>query len=641
MDATAKEHVEQCRNGHPDDYRFLVERYEGPVFAYLASQLGDSVLAEEAAQESSVRAFFALPKLKKPESFYAFLLGIAGRVAHEMRRAASRAAKRVRKPQNSRSPMSPRIRWIIISKKPLPPSLNRIGKSSCSGSTSNSRVRTWRIGWACRWGQSPKHSPAPTPNCARFSHHNQPQTRCCARSIECQENLVADLEGVLDPGQVAEIQSHLAGCPACRGERTKMAELRQRLDAHGATASRVALGPVVMGRIRRQQVQSPSTVTTLPGWLRWALGCGAATGAIVLTALLTLPKTTANADEVMARGARAALRLTSVHLQCRVRSAPADNFIHLSPKLDFTTVDLWKEWEGKGRWRIEKPGRVVVMDGEATIQFVRPLKSARTVPAVPGTTVAANRTFMVAGEESPEGWAPFDTGWLHAIADIEQTLDTELRRARAKGWPMTVASEVTATGATQAVVTIEASSGLPQGDYLHNKSFDTADTRRVYHFDDMTGRLQGVQVFLRDAGGEVLIFEVTHIAYNEVFAPGVFQLELPPEVVVGGEQPQLAGDDASHAGLTAEQAARRFFDACGREDWKEVSAFWPLPLDEAFKRLFGGLTVVSIGESFTSAAYPGRFVPYEIRLKSGRVTKHNLALKQDPKTTRWYWDGGL
>ena len=94
MNATDKEHVEQCRNGHPDDYRFLVERYQGPVFAYLASRLGDRALAEDAAQESFVRAFFALPKLKKPESFYAFLLGIAGRVAHEMRRAASRIAKR-------------------------------------------------------------------------------------------------------------------------------------------------------------------------------------------------------------------------------------------------------------------------------------------------------------------------------------------------------------------------------------------------------------------------------------------------------------------------------------------------------------------------------------------------------------------
>ncbi len=94
MEPTDKEHVEQCRNGYPDDYRFLVQRYQGPLFAYLASRLGDRARAEDAAQESFVRAFFALPKLKKPESFYAFLLGIAGHVAHEMWRAAGRDARR-------------------------------------------------------------------------------------------------------------------------------------------------------------------------------------------------------------------------------------------------------------------------------------------------------------------------------------------------------------------------------------------------------------------------------------------------------------------------------------------------------------------------------------------------------------------
>ena len=96
VDTTDKEHVERCRDGHPDDYRFLVERYQAPVFAYLASRLADRTRAADATQESFVRAFFALPKLKKPEAFYAFLLGIAGRVAHELCRVAGRDAKRHR-----------------------------------------------------------------------------------------------------------------------------------------------------------------------------------------------------------------------------------------------------------------------------------------------------------------------------------------------------------------------------------------------------------------------------------------------------------------------------------------------------------------------------------------------------------------
>jgi len=459
--------------------------------------------------------------------------------------------------------------------------------------------------------------------------------------VECQENLVADLDGILDPGNAAEFENHLIGCPACQTEQLKMTELHQRLVTHGETASRVALGPAVMGRIRRQQAEAPSAVTPLSRWLRWALGCGAATVTIVLAVLLLSPSTTANAAEVMARGVKAAMRLTSVHLQCRMRSAPAANFVHLGPQAEFTSLELWKEWEGQGRWRIEKPGRVVVMDGQSTVHFLRPFNSVTRVPPVPGMMVPTAQAFSVGGEMFPERWAPFDTGWLHAIADIERALETELLGAHAKGWKMTVTRERTPAGGAQAVVAIEAASGLPQGDYLHNKLFRTADTRRVYRFDEETGRLQGVEVFLHEPTGEVLIFEVTRIAYNEVFAPDVFRLELPPDIVEQGMQRMLAGDDARYAGLTVEQAARQFFEACGREDWTEVSAFWPTPLERRFKDVFGGLKIVSIGESFTSVAHPGRFVPYEIEFRLGERKSFNLVLKRDNTTGRWFVDGGL
>ena len=87
MDLTDKEHVERCRDGHPEDFSLLVGRYQKPLFAYLAGRLGDRSQAEEAAQESFVRAFLSLKKLRKPESFYSWLLGIAGRVAQEQFRA--------------------------------------------------------------------------------------------------------------------------------------------------------------------------------------------------------------------------------------------------------------------------------------------------------------------------------------------------------------------------------------------------------------------------------------------------------------------------------------------------------------------------------------------------------------------------
>ena len=87
------EYVVSSRNGCPDHFRLLVQRYQRPLFAYLSSRLGNQLEAEEAAQESFVRAFLSLKKLRKPESFYAWLMGIAGRVLKEQFRAAERRQK--------------------------------------------------------------------------------------------------------------------------------------------------------------------------------------------------------------------------------------------------------------------------------------------------------------------------------------------------------------------------------------------------------------------------------------------------------------------------------------------------------------------------------------------------------------------
>ena len=79
-------YIEQCLDGRPDEFRQLVRRYQTAVTAYLTSKLGNKTNAEEAAQETFVRAYFGLKDLKKRDSFSSWLLGIAGRVAKEQLR---------------------------------------------------------------------------------------------------------------------------------------------------------------------------------------------------------------------------------------------------------------------------------------------------------------------------------------------------------------------------------------------------------------------------------------------------------------------------------------------------------------------------------------------------------------------------
>ena len=96
--------------------------------------------------------------------------------------------------------------------------------------------------------------------------------------------------------------------------------------------------------------------------------------------------------------------------------------------------------------------------------------------------------------------------------------------------------------------------------------------------------------------------------------------------------------------MKPEEAARAFFEACSKKDWKKARKFWISSIDEKFKESLGGLEIISIGEAFKSkkyAKYPGCFVPYEIKLKNGQVRKHNLALKKRKPANRFIVDGGL
>ena len=86
MSETDKYYIERCLDGHPDDFRHLVRRYQGVLLANLAGKLGNKDRAEEAAQETLVRAYFNMNKLQKPDSFFSWLLGIADHVAKEHQR---------------------------------------------------------------------------------------------------------------------------------------------------------------------------------------------------------------------------------------------------------------------------------------------------------------------------------------------------------------------------------------------------------------------------------------------------------------------------------------------------------------------------------------------------------------------------
>jgi outer membrane lipoprotein-sorting protein len=412
---------------------------------------------------------------------------------------------------------------------------------------------------------------------------------------ECRENLVACVEGLLDREESLQCQAHLETCAACRAEHAAITRLQRQLVARGPATADVSLVNPVMRRIQAMQTEHERNSIMTKLFTRWGFGLGAAAGAaaIILIAFLAFPKAQATAAEVMTKGAQAVAKLTSIHLRGQVRTAPQDNFSYINPDSEFYTIELWKQFEPELKWRVEKPGRVAVMDGQSTVLYIKPANYWAKFP-----------------HPSPSA---FDTDWLQRIANLSNTISNELNKAQTKGWKLDTTEETAANGRVKSIVTIHAKSGIPENDYVKNSFFDNADTRRVYRFDAQTKLLEAVQVYLVRPSGETLIFDLSQIDFNQPIDPGIWKLELPADVS-WSQEPQKLPDNEKYASLTAEQAARAFLEACAREDWNEAGKFMS-PITDSLKEYLGGLEIVSLGESFTSKAYGGRFVPYEIKLQ--------------------------
>jgi hypothetical protein len=348
----------------------------------------------------------------------------------------------------------------------------------------------------------------------------------------------------------------------------------------------------------------------LIGW-----GAAMAAAAIVAAALLSTPRAQARAIEVMSRGARAIASLSSIHLKGQLRTLPSDNFSYIDPNSDFYPIELWKQFTPELKWRVEKPGRIAVMDGKSTVHYIKPSNTGVRV------------------EQAAH--SAFDTDWLHRIANLSQTVADDLQVARAKGWKLSLASETAPDGRKKAVVTIVARTDIPEGDYVKNSFFGTADTRRVYRFDETTERLEGVEIYLLRKDVEIPIFQLTDIEYDQAFPEDTWKLNLPKDVQWIEPVRKIPNNEA-YAAMTPEAAARAFFEACSREDWAEAAKF--RPINASMKERLGGLELISLGTPFISKAYSGQFVPYEIKL---RPTEAYIRLSKDNPAKRFVITGTL
>ena len=444
---------------------------------------------------------------------------------------------------------------------------------------------------------------------------------------QCQEYLTAYLEGLLDIPLNREVAQHLETCEACTAIADEQRRLGECLIESARSLADPALGNAVMNRITARQTTYQRRIAMRKRYERIGLGLAAAAA---IAAVLFIPwggttRTQATADEVFAMAVEAVSQLESVYIRLNTRTLARDNFELIGLDYDFVPHEMWKRFGHPPQWRVEKPGRLVVMDGEASLLLVGKAESGASPD--------------MASKGGPDtGFV----GWLQRLLDVDQLLEGEVNLAERMGWEMKINEEKGADGVPKLIVTIEAEA---QGDYvndwLKNKSISASDHRRVYVFDAKTMLLEDLEVWVHTDARDVLVLDIVKIAYNQITAPDLFTLAVP-EDVIWFEQPQPEPGDEAYTEMSADEAARAFFQACADEDWPEAVKFLPVSeLPEVYSKMFGGLEIIHIGEPFKSGQYRGWFVPYEIRMKSGEVRKFNLAVRNDNPARRFIVDGGL
>jgi outer membrane lipoprotein-sorting protein len=418
---------------------------------------------------------------------------------------------------------------------------------------------------------------------------------------ETQKRLV-DLFDCVPPEKLGEIEAHLAACDRCAREYAAIQKAAGLLQPQ----FRIQPSPDFKERVMNELMQ----VKLTPNPWRWVLRLAVAGAAVVLVILLFAQSGQSPALNLMAQSAQAMSNLQSVHITARMRTTPRDNFELIDPNADWVPLEIWKQFGDTPKWRVEKPGRVAVMDGTSSHMLMRP-------------------NMVVEG-----GTRPGFLSWVSALLETDKIMENELVSARAR-----LSSARLAEQNGHYVLAVQrVAQGDFRNDWLLNKTVSSSNHTRVYRFDVASKRLESMQLALNTKAGDVPVFEITGITYDESLDPKLFTLDLPQNVIRVVPAEQMPS--ARALPQSPKDAADMFFDALSRQDTDELLAVYPASAAPPWVKGITSLQVVSLGEAFQSGQYPGWFVPYEIQI-NGETKKHNLAVRNDNPAHRWVFDGGF
>ena len=438
--------------------------------------------------------------------------------------------------------------------------------------------------------------------------------------MNCQEfhKMIPDLlAGTLSPEELTTAREHLTSCPACaEALRTARETLRsvtprfepsvpEGLEARllDAVHRRATVSKTPGRRPRRRLVGLPS-------------GVGSAGAAVVgvLTFGLNTPARAARNRLTQAIASMEGLR--SIRIELRIRTSEQENFDYIDPHREFIPHTLEAIYSPRLLWRVEKPGRKALYDGEHTYLWFDSLNDGLIQP-----------------------YAPDAIGMLNLLIDPSQLLELERQLTRAHtGARYELRREAEVLYLT---VISPAQGDFSQSDHERNTSIIESNTRREYRFDALNGRLLGARVTLLAEEGERALLEIDRITYDAPLDTAT--LTVLPEGINWTDQtrntpsPRLTGIDAKEAARLILAA----FATWDNEILDEALRSYGAHARKLLQSRYAGATVERLSEPVRSGKYPGWFIPCTLRMGDGSRERIRLALRNDNSAGSWVVDGGL
>lgn len=430
--------------------------------------------------------------------------------------------------------------------------------------------------------------------------------------MKCNE-FKENITSLLDPDEnTSKMEQHMAQCSKCAEYYRETLSLIDSVTPKVMPNTPEAIKANVLNKTSKKK----RTISLKPAIKRMSRFSSIAAAiaiiaAVTILGVVNIPNEAKAANNIFNDAVKAVSGQQTMLMKLNVRTIGHDSFVSIELSENMVPHTISVIMSEPPVWRLEKSGRTAVCDEQNQYMWINNSQE--------GFIGDRNRNFVE---------------WFDMLLDPKLIFIKEISEAQDNNNKYSVTKKD-----NEILLTVKAKAqGNFANDYLLNSSIDESNNRRVYTFDTTTKLLKSVKIFVEHKGKEVLILESTEINYNK---------PLDRQLIVSvpdGYKWKRVGRAISNdlfSSITAEEAARLIFEAMSNNTIEDIEEIFNHTNTNALRETYSGCKIISIGKPFVSGVYPGKFIPYEIRLRNGQIKKHNLALRNDNENKVWVLDGGL